>query len=196
MKIKNYLMAAVGFGILVGSIILSQPFVSHSQNELPPTRVVVTNLPLEVRSVDEAPPCCVPKQPFRKFVHVVAGPSGRSARVDFVVPGGKRLVIENVSLNGVVAPGEQVEVGFSYSSPGSLMYQYFPVTFQLAEGFAPGTPFEERRVNFVASQQMRLYVDPVESGTPTTISAFAVRNPVYGDLIVEFWFSGFLVDLP
>lgn len=70
MKIKNYLMAAVGFGILVGSIILGQPFVSHSQNQVPPTPVEVTNLPLEVRTV-EAPPCCVPKQPFRKLVSLV-----------------------------------------------------------------------------------------------------------------------------
>jgi hypothetical protein len=59
MKIKSYvkiksLMSTAGFVILVGAFILAQPFVSHSQNQVPPTRVEVINTPLEIRNV-EAP---------------------------------------------------------------------------------------------------------------------------------------------
>ena len=97
MKLKIYLMTAVGFGILVGSIILAQPFVSHSQNEVPPTRVEVINTPLEIRSL-EAPPCCVPKQPFWKLVFVTGEDGAAVGGLSFLVPTGKRLVIENVSV--------------------------------------------------------------------------------------------------
>ena len=187
MKIKNYLMTAVGFGILVGSIILAQPFVSHSQNQVPPTPVEVINTPLEVRTV-EAPPCCVPKQPFRKLI-LVAGEDVKDALSQFDVPSGKRLVIENVSVRGSVPHGEQVAVGFNYNT-GSLsaMHQDFPVTFLRGLFFGDSFVFGDF---FVASQQMRVYVDSGER-----ITALASRERVHGSFRAEFSFSGFLVDLP
>ena len=186
MKIKNYLMPAVGFGILVGSIILGQPFVSHSQNQVPPIPVEVINTPLEIRTV-EAPPCCVPRQPFRKQV-ALSGRDGESSGLsDFVVPTGKRLVIENVSVIGKVPHGEQLEVGFTYHF--ATMRQFFPLTLQLTN--EPVSPIIRLRDNFVASQQMRVYV---ESGD--AIGLFGTRFPVDGFFEVVFYISGFLVDLP
>ena len=186
MKIKSYLMAGVGFGILVGSIILAQPFVSHSQNQVPPIPVEVINTPLEIRSVDEAPACCTPKHPFRKFVQLV-GPDGAGATSsDFGVPTGKRLVIENVSVLGFLPHGQQLQVGFSYNTPSFSMRQDFPVTFQLTDSVPP-------QDSFVSSQQMRVYVD---SGAFSDIHLFAVRDSRHGEFIVDFSFSGFLVDLP
>ncbi|HZM90196.1 MAG TPA: hypothetical protein VFF31_26995 [Blastocatellia bacterium] len=183
MKIKSYLMAAVGFGILVGSIILAQPFVSHSQNQVPPIPVEVINTPLEIRTV-EAPPCCVPRQPFRKLVGLVGDNGENAAFSNFVVPGGKRLVIENVSVLGSLPHGEQLQVGFNYSSsPSFVIRQDFPVTFQMSEALPP-------QDFYVASQQMRVYVDP---GSVVELRAF--RNPTHGAFKVEFSISGFLVDL-
>jgi hypothetical protein len=185
MKIKNYLMAAVGFGILVGSIILAQPFVSHSQNQVPPTPVEVINTPLEVRTV-EAPPCCVPKRPFRKLIRCFGTDGKFFVNSDFFVPSGKRLVIENVSVKAFVPSGEQLQVGFTYSDPSDpsvFIRQDFPVTLQ-------GTRFPGAD-DFVASQQMRVYVD---SGTLITVIGH--REPQHGFFEVDFSFSGFLVDLP
>jgi hypothetical protein len=182
MKIKSYLMAAVGFGILVGSIILAQPFVSHSQNQVPPIPVEVINTPLDVRTV-EAPPCCVPKDPFRKFVRLTGEDGQDYVTSEFSVPSGKRLVIENVSVYGGLPVGQQLLVGFSYSAPGFLflMRQEFPVTIQLTDfGYH----------NFVASQQMRIYVDPGDE-----ISVYVRRNPKHGFFSAQVSISGFLVDL-
>jgi hypothetical protein len=176
MKIKNSVMPAVGFGILIGSIILAQPFVSHSQNQVPP-------IPVEVI---KAPPCCVPKHPFRKLIQCF-GTNGKSfVSSDFFVPSGKRLVIENVSVKAFLPSGEQLQVGFTYSDPsdpGVFIRQDFPVTSQGIR--FPGAD------DFVASQQMRVYVD---SGTLITV--FGHREPDHGFFNVDFSFSGFLVDLP
>ena len=182
MKIKSYLMAALGFAILVGSIILAQPFVSHSQSQISPTPVTVTNTPLEIRSVEEAPPCCVPRRPFRKSFFLVGEDGKSGASSDFVVPSGKRLVIENVSVRGQIPAGEQLQVGFNYTASGTLMRQEFPVTFQV---------HRSSEDVFVASQQMRVYVDGDEN-----IHFFGVRNPTHDIFQVVFSFSGYLVDLP
>jgi hypothetical protein len=185
MKIKSYLSAAVGFGILVGSIILAQPFVSHSQNQVPPIPVEVINTPLEIRTAG-APPCCVPKHPFRKLIRCFGTDGTLLVTSDFLVPSGKRLVIENVSVIASLAHGEQLRVGFTYSDPSDpsvLVRQDFPLPFQ-------ETNFGGADV-FVASQQMRVYVD---SGTVITVSGY--RHPQHGFFNVDFSFSGFLVDLP
>jgi hypothetical protein len=189
LKIKSYLMSTAGFGILVGAIILAQPFVSHSQNQVPPTRVEVINTPLEIRNV-EAPPCCVPKNPFRKVVHLVAEDGETAPYTHLDVPVGKRLVIENVSVFARVPHSQQVLVWFQFYigdgsiGDGTFFRQDFPLTFQIYEGSL-------YRDAFVASQQIRLYVD---SGT--RIQFFGLRKWTGGTLEVDFSISGFLVDLP
>lgn len=187
MKIKNYLMAALGFGILVGSIILAQPFVSHSQNQVPPIPVEVINTPLEIRSVDKAPPCCVPKDPFRKDFDLLGEDGKNIAESDFIVPSGKRLVIENVSVRAFMQRGDQLEVGFTYGGPSLFIRQDFPITPQVTlKSFETDDEF----AIFVASQQMRVYVDGGDK-----INLFGIRRETHRTFRVEFSISGFLVDL-
>lgn len=143
-------------------------------------RVVVANGaadPVLVRNVHDA------VQPFQSLLNMDF-PSGTNTRTltAFVVPDGKRLVLEYVSANASIPTGQLAQVRVSTSLGG------MPVSHKLVMFRQLVTSGNDQ---FSAAQSLRLYADP---GTP--VQAQCARNSAAGTASAQFTFSGYLVDLP
>jgi hypothetical protein len=104
------------------------------------------------------------------------------------VPAGKRLVIDYVSVFGVVPTGQKmVTAAILLIQPDlSFLQSYFRISSQGPCGISSG--FGDC---FVASDQVRLYADP-----GTTVRAYTQRDDASGAGQVTFFVSGYFVNLP
>jgi hypothetical protein len=139
--------------------------------------VIVKNTPLPVRGMVEF----VPTQPFSARGSAVTQDTLFAAD-EFVVPEGKRLIVETVTANASVPPGDVATMGVSVepAGGGEVISYSFVMTPQ---GKVPG-PYDV----FVTTSPVRLYFGPGDE-----LNVFVFRN---GSGFVGFsWsISGYLVD--
>lgn len=126
-------------------------------------------------------------------VTVVAHPTGPTNSVLYVVPAGKRLVVEHFSSEVGVAADTTVNrfilsVAADPSIPGnSLFAHYLPPTFS-----SPCGTCASGQVEVVASHAVRLYV---EAGQALVVN-ITFSGAVGPDAFAFYSVSGYLVDAP
>ena len=159
---------------VTGSVIVSNS---------PTVRIDTTN-PLPVRDVDNPA-----RQPFVFFVDSPLNhwfSTAPNIILEFSVPSGKRLVIEQLSIEADLTPSASQKMrGVVRSSVGGLFHDY---AFTGTDSGQDGN-FED----FIASAQMRSYAD---SGT--TVQIFVTRNDTSGGSLdkAEINLSGYLINMP
>jgi hypothetical protein len=143
-----------------------------------------TTNPLPVRDVDNPA-----RQPFVFFMAAALNHwFGTAPNIDlqFSVPAGKRLVIEQISIEADLTPTASQELrGAVRTSVGGSFYDYaFVGTDSGQDGI-----FED----FIASSQMKSYADP-----GTAVQIFVTRNDTSGGSAdkAEVNLSGYLIDMP
>jgi hypothetical protein len=141
--------------------------------------------PVLVRDVDNG------RQPFQA---TAAGSFNNGFRntgltVITTVPAGKRLVIEHVSVEGNMLPGQKmifasIEVSLQDSFNGNPLGHFLSIGAHGNDGF---------RDLYFSSQALRLYADP-----GTDVRGFAGRDGTAGDNVAAVYFviSGYFVNVP
>lgn len=143
--------------------------------------------PVRVRNVNDG------IQPFQ-FHATCTSPAGILGCSPFGPPvaPGKRLVIEYVSLEACMAPGQATVVHVQTTVSGVLISHSLPLT-PVAPG--PGTLFAcnlpTTSSTTAMGQQVRLYADP---GTTVGLDAFRTSNA--GIALFDISISGYLQDVP
>jgi hypothetical protein len=198
-KMKNYLLPAIGFAVLVGAFMFSSPFAGHSYGAPTASDVKVVNTssqPVPIAVTNTPAVKIISDANYPVFVREVENPAKQAFqdKVTFnladgfsevcmpiaVVPAGKRLVIEYVSAR-VSLPGGQKLRGFQLFNnlSGDFAYHSLLPT--------PTGAFNE----YVVGQSLRLYAD-----ANTQVSICASRDLGAGNAQVLATISGYLVDLP
>ncbi len=133
--------------------------------------------PVWVRDVNDA------RQPYlsQTFADFTAGEATASGTFS-VVPTGKRLVVEHVSVYGGIPTGQKLFALITRENNTNHAVVLHPQANFPAFGGAD---------QFVASEEMKLYFD-----AGTTPGAFANRNSTTGSGNLIFTISGYLVDVP
>lgn len=135
--------------------------------------------PVMVRDVDNPA-----RQPFQEEFAITLPDNFGGENATFMVPLGKRLVIEYVSARGFVPAGQTLTFSIRTrqgNTPNGVVH-YLVSTEQGFSGTSTG---------FVAGQVMRLYADP---GTQVLVRAG--RNPATGTGNAFIAVSGHFVDVP
>lgn len=193
-KFKQSLVAFVGMALLIGAVSLVTPRTTQSQGTSPTREVKVINSPSEPVPVtgtvnvgnlggDPLPMKDVDnpaRQPFQRAIHEFT---------PFIVPTGKRLVIEYVS----------ADVGTSSTSCDAFRCK-LKTTVQgtdLVHFFFPElvstSPSTAASRQFALSQQTRIYADP---NTEVTVNFERNGSPCVFGIGTGLSISGHLVDVP
>ena len=198
-KFKNYMLAAIGVIAVAMSITLvTTKRAGAQQTEAiarPPAKpaspvevvnmptVLIGGTPLPVFDIDNA------RQPFQVDTNFDQGYNGDRAVNGWtlaIVPVGKRLVIEHVSVAGNSEPSNSSQRFDKFSlkttANGVAAHHYFVWIDQGSDG--------DNGWNQVISESARLYADP---GTPVQLSMERTTRLVYSHLQVSV--SGYLVDV-
>ena len=148
MRLRSYFTAAAGIGLIVLSLTLTPARIAVAQMKTVTTEIVNTLVnPVIVKDVDHA------QQPWHHSATVfLQGASGNVETV-FVVPAGKRLVIESVSARVEVTPIDSVSVlNFVTSVQGFGAFQEIQVSRQ-------GSDLNGNAI-YVGTHAVRAYADP------------------------------------
>jgi hypothetical protein len=100
------------------------------------------------------------------------------------VPAGKRLVVEHVSVRAELPPGQTARAAIAVSLNGTAANHYLVM---VGQGTVIGSP--TNRAVFIASQEMRLYVNP---GTGPRVTVERDNANEVGNASASI--SGYLVD--
>ena len=103
----------------------------------------------------------------------------------YVVPAGKRLVIELITGRVDVPPGQRIEALLTVTAGGKQLPHY--LKFDPPYPAGPGVTAD----SFYTTLAVRLYADP-----PTALGLSVNRNDVTGSFSGTLTFSGYLVNLP
>jgi hypothetical protein len=196
-KFAKILALAFAFGAL--AIVLSLVVESRASAQGPPNGVgvVVLNTPLPVTGTvsvggnSAAAPLLVrdvdtlARQPFDSSNFNTCG--GDTCSVVFTVPAQKLLVIETVTANLQLPPGQRATVGVHASAGGGLnaaLPMEFQGTFTSGQIVVPGDDYS-------AAASLRFYANP---GTTVRIGAF--RNSTTGTFVLGAAIVGYIVDCP
>src|ERR1043166_1558171 len=142
-----------------------------------------TSTPLLVRDVDN------PDRQYFGNLRIIDLSDGEAGKSIFFseVPAGKRLVIEEVSVNGYVPTGQSWQlVSLGVDHIGNTLDFDIEVKPRGVAHFSGGG-----RAQFAGSQQVRLYSDP--GSTPRFV---AQRNTTAGQARLVMTISGYFVDVP
>lgn len=182
---RKSLLSYVGLLGLVITLAALTPPVGRGQGNsgnAPPTldvnvvntpRVVVANTPDETAEAAYVP-----------LAGQWALESFSAASDTYIVPAGKRLVIEHVSSFAELHPGQAQTYILLRVTQGTASFQHFlevtqPIAFTLTQAFAS------------SSQPLRLYVDAGEA-----VQAVSGRNSNENVGYFSMQVSGYLVDVP
>jgi hypothetical protein len=200
-RLKNHLLAASGFAILVVGLMFTSPAPS---NAVPgPQDVIVVNpaaMPVPTAAqgittisgnVNVTNPMANPVfslgeviRPFHAFANSTQSGNNVSTVDVATVPAGHRLVIEFVSMVGQVPPTQHVEILSVTTSTDPVG----GVSHQLLINAQPAAVIGD--AIFRASQEVRLYANP-----GTTVRALFRRNSGIGDATFGITISGRLVPV-
>jgi hypothetical protein len=176
-KSNDYITKAACGAMLL--LLLAFINVGHAVGASPPSNVNVLNTPLPVHEV--ANPASQPFQAYVSFSIASGSTSSGPIVLLGVVPPGKRLVIEYVTMLGESGSGKMA-AWISTTVAGVSAQHYLVLTEQ---GPLYGVPA------FAASQPMRVYADP-----GTEVTGFVIRSDTTGTADGNISVSGYLVDVP
>lgn len=184
-RIKQALVTGGCLLTLLCIVTVTTPRVSYGSGGAAPgpeKPVVVVNTaaePVPARDVDNPA-----REPFQRFLvgQVDDGEINAGDSVSFSVPAGKRLVIEYVSLLGVVPAGQKLRVKIDAFAGGPGSHQ---LTLSNEGSFQAG------RDDYKASHLTRIYADP-----GTDVFLRVARNSTSGVAGINASVSGYLVDVP
>ena len=148
MRLRSYFTAAAGIGVIVLSLTVTPARIAVAQMKTLTTEIVNTLVnPVIVKDVDHA------QQPWHQSATVFLQGASGNVQTVFVVPAGKRLVIESVSARVAVAPTDSVSVlNFITSVQGFGAFQEIQVSRQGSD--LNGNPI------YVGTHAVRAYADP------------------------------------
>lgn len=122
------------------------------------------------------------RQPFQFSIQANLDVSEGAAVRTFSVPAGRRLVIEHMSCEAAVPPGQRAMCHFITTVGGT---EAFHLVVMSEQGNFVGSD------QFRASQAIRTYADP-----ETLVRLVGQRNEGGGTAILDFTISGYLVPVP
>lgn len=201
-KFKKSLIALIGLISLVAIATVMTPHLSYGSNgptasaapsqtqnvnvvNTPTVKIDSTN-PVMLHDVDNAA-----LQPFQASAsgHFVEGSFSTGSVPITQVPGGKRLIIEHVSVNGATSPGQKLilaSIGVTQQNAngGQPIFHYLVINPEVTDAFAN---------RYYCSEAVRLYADP-----GTIVSLLATRDSSAGSLFgaVQYTISGYFIDVP
>lgn len=173
---KGYILAFVGFVILVGSLVMSTPFAGHGEPKLRRVRPARSE---EAVKVLEALPATAAEAFDPEFTERIGTPVQETGPIlfkegeletylTFPVPVGRRMIIDSVSARASVGAGQKVQVMLTATSGGGTSSFALPM---LAQGHFPRTGDA-----FATVHRLRAYAD---GGTVVT---FRVERSAVGEL--------------
>ena len=174
---KGYVLALLGFLILITSLVLSTPFAGHGE---PRAARTATSRPAEpAKRVPPARPLLLPEDAdpvdLQQGVVTTVQETGPilfkegelEAYLTFPVPVGKRMLIESVSARAQMTPGQKAQVMFSATAGGGTATFALPMTYQ--------GRYEKQGDTFASALRLRAYAD---GGTVVT---FRIDRSAVGD---------------
>jgi hypothetical protein len=138
-----------------------------------------SSAPVPVVNINDA------QQPIQKWLGTLQPPNTTVSQLNLLtVPQGKRLVIEFVSVHGVVPQGQRISNCKLTTITGNEIFNMYPVMTQLPD-------FVFGDAAFGATQTVKLYADQ-----NTVVRVSFNRSGATGTGSVEASISGYLVDMP
>jgi hypothetical protein len=204
-RLKNYVFVIFVIVALFGLFLLSTPKASHAQEPRIPQPVTIENPPDRPIPVTGAltisnrvvvcPDGRCPaltldanaRNAFQKSLNIQMHPEEFRSSASFVVPAGKRLVIEFLSASHTLRQGQR-STGITLVTElnGDLGTFWVPPS----ESFTFNETPLNNTVNWVITGQMRVYAD---SGTEVFINAWRDSDSFFGVASVSVY--GYLVDM-
>jgi len=130
---NGYVLALLGFLILVGSLVVSAPYSAHPEGRRP--RAVAAPAALDPPTA--APPvapapgaAAVHGAPLQESGPIVYRGEDLEAHLSFPVPLGRRLLIETVSVRAALGAGARSTVMFTATTGGASATHVIPLEFQ------------------------------------------------------------------
>ena len=181
-KFKTYLLAAIGLVILVGALVLLTPIAGQGQRGGGPPGGM--NVNVVNTSAKPVPTFAFPTEPFQIGVSFSIEAGNMWGYGSFIVPTGKRLVIEHVSSYSAMTTLDDKIINAAITTQqvlgGNEVSHIFVIVDQ---GRGPTT------VHYcTVSQQMRLYA--VEE-----VRFSVARSHFDHKASINFSVSGYLVDI-
>ena len=176
---------AIGLVIFI-FMLAAAPTIGHAAQS--PQQSIVVNTaanPVPVNDVNNA------KQPFQTTVTVVIPGTSESASATFTVPAGKRLVIEFVSGNNTLDPGEKLRGAFILTWVGGGFSRHYLTARR-------GDPYPTLQEEYIISQPLKAYADSGLGNGPVEVSLgreFAIGG-AHNQTVLILSISGYLVDVP
>ncbi len=132
---NGYVLALVGFLILVGSLVVSSPFSGHTEGKRARERGVLNpTVPATVPAVlpvaPAGPVAADHRVPLQESGPIVYRGEELEAHLSFPVPAGARFVIETISVRAAVGAGARSTVMFTTTARGVSATHGFPLEFQ------------------------------------------------------------------
>lgn len=197
-KLKQYLLPAGAFTVLVAALLLASPPASQAvpsdkdvrviNTTFDPVQTAITNTPSVTVANSAANPVPVsltsePLDPFQTAASTTETGTNVSTLNVTTVPPGKRLVIEFVSMTGQVPAGQHVEI-MEITTSNSLGGVSHPFVIHPQPDAVSGDAL------FRANQSLRLYAN---GGTQVT--ALFRRSSTLGTANYGLTISGYLMDM-
>ncbi|HLF93138.1 MAG TPA: hypothetical protein VJB14_06740 [Planctomycetota bacterium] len=153
---NGYVLALVGFLILVGSLLVSSPFSGHSEGKRVRERGVVAPpawAPAGAPAAVVPPAASAPAHgvPLQESGPIVYRGEELEAHLSFPVPVGKRFVIETVSVRATLGSGARSTVMFTATAGGASATHVVPLEFQ--------GPFPNQGDVLAGARSLRVYAD-------------------------------------
>lgn len=130
---NGYVLALLGFLILVGSLVVSSPYSAHTEGRrargaAPPAAVEPVVL---TTSVTPGPwVAAAHGAPLQESGPIVYRGEELEAHLSFPVPLGRRLLIETVSVRATLGAGARSTVMFTATAGGASATHVIPLEFQ------------------------------------------------------------------
>jgi hypothetical protein len=159
-KYRGYVLALLGFLILVTSLVLSTPFAGHTE----PRAAKRTAAPQRSAAVESgAPPSPLLMEDLGPLVQqgvlttvqetgpILFKEGELEAYLTFPVPVGKRMIIESVSARAQMTPGLKAQVMFTATAGGGTAAFALPMTYQ--------GRYDKQGDTYASALRLRAYAD-------------------------------------
>jgi hypothetical protein len=198
---KGYILASLGFGFLVASLLLGTPLRGPSEAAIQAAalgiKVLVTNPPGSPVLVSQVSDPATIRKKFVKWIEVDLSKGEPLVKAHFFdVPAGERVVVEYVNVD-MCTPTEitratiNLLVGYVDPATGQVRQQQLKL-ITMPQGVFPDADVGGAYQHFGVSQQMNVYLDPL-----MPVDAYIYRNVQQeGHSEAHVWLSGYTVPAP
>jgi hypothetical protein len=198
---KGYILASLGFGFLVASLLLGTPLREPAEAAIGAAargiKVFITNPPDSPVLVSQVSDPAIARKKFVKWIEVDLSKGEPLVKAHFFdVPAGERVVVEYVNVD-LCTPTEitratiNLLVGYVDPATGQVRQQQLKL-ITMPQGIFADEDVGGAYQHFGVSQQMNVYLDPL-----MPVDAYIYRNvPQAGHSEAHIWLSGYTVPAP